>query len=570
MNCPPRCRKTRLAPYRRLREKYHETVGEQWLLAAWCQKAKLDDQWRAHLSNVLVLNPDHQQARAALGYQLVDGVWLTPQEIEGANARAAAAVAALNQWKPKLAAIRDGLQGKSPHRRELARQKLAAVQDAAAVPSLELVFCDDTEPVARVGVDKFAQMTVAEASLALARQALFSPWKAVRKAATEKLKTRDRESYVPELLSAMGSSVQSRIEMFQEPNGRLLYRHAFYRPGQGRDQLVVLDTMYLNTSDSTPDEKGALWLSSQVSGEDNGKRTLIFDDGTRATLLPDGGVRPDGPQSDVSRTTIAQVTSSADAVRALMPWGTLVSAPASAVAKARAREKAVLHENESIAALNAPICQLLANVTGLDVDPSRDAWSEWWVNTDEVYVPGNNPVAMTYIPNAQMPMREESFSVLVPSGTTMHYSCLAAGTPVWTDTGLLAVEEIKVGDRVLAQDAETGELAYKPVLHTTVRTDAQLVKLELPDDTVTCSVGHAFWISGKGWVKARDIQPGMNFHGAAGTTPLRRSAPAGVGSVYNLIVADFHSYFVGKDLIYSHDVTARRPSDVPVPGLARR
>ena len=136
--------------------------------------------------------------------------------------------------------------------------------------------------------------------------------------------------------------------------------------------------------------------------------------------------------------------------------------------------------------------------------------------------------------------------------------------------GPVAVEKIKVGDRVLAQHPETGELAYKPVLHTTVRLNAELVKLELLDDTVTCSVGHGFWIAGKGWVKARDIEPQMHFHGAAGTTPLRRSQPAGVGPVYNLIVADFHSYFVGNALIYSHDITARKPSDLLVPGLPRR
>ena len=47
--------------------------------------------------------------------------------------------------------------------------------------------------------------------------------------------------------------------------------------------------------------------------------------------------------------------------------------------------------------------------------------------------------------------------------------CLAAGTPVWTDQGLLAIEKISVGDRVLAQDIETGELGYKPVLRTTTR-----------------------------------------------------------------------------------------------------
>ena len=68
----------------------------------------------------------------------------------------------------------------------------------------------------------------------------------MRKAAVEKLKTRNRETFVPELLSAMASPTQSRIELFQDPDGRLLYRHAFYQPGQERDELVVLDTMYDN------------------------------------------------------------------------------------------------------------------------------------------------------------------------------------------------------------------------------------------------------------------------------------------------------------------------------------
>jgi len=293
----------RLAAYRGHREKHRETVEDQLALAAWCKKAKLQDQWRAHLGNVLTLNPDHREARALLGYQRVDGVWLTPHEIAQASVRAAAAVAALNKWKPKLLAIRSGLQNGNPNRREVERQRLATIQDAAAVPSLELVFCGDTETMALVGVKKFGEMTVADASVALARQALFSPWDTVRKAAVEKLKTRNRETYVPVLLSAMASPTQSRIELFQDPAGRLLYRHAFYRPGQERDELVVLDTMYDNTFNFAP------YISSvsnnrQIQSAGDGRRTLIFDDGTRATLLPNGTVRPDGPQTAYSKGQI--------------------------------------------------------------------------------------------------------------------------------------------------------------------------------------------------------------------------------------------------------------------------
>ena len=561
----------RLATYHRLREKYRETVEDQLALAGWCKKAGLQDQWRAHLGNVLALNPDHPEARAQLGYQRVDGVWLTPQEIAGAKARAAAALAALNKWKPKLLAIRNSLKQSSPNGRELAIKRLAAVQDAAAIPALELVFCGDTEPMALAGVNHFAEMSVADASLALARQALFSPWEPVRKAAVNKLKTRNRETYVPELLSAMASPTQSRIELFQDPAGRLLYRHAFYQPGQDRDELAVFDTMY--GSGVAPSS-----VLPGIRRSNNGLTLVTFDDGTQAIRRPDGTMQPVGPPSAWGQSMVAM------GMPAVPTGKTVVLAPANpaaaqaatqtgmavkAAATAQARETAVAAQNARTAAQNAAICELLSETTGENLPPSPEDWSKWWVDTEEVYVPGYKPIESTYVQTTDASVVTVPFQAQLM--TTAHCSCLAAGTPIWTDAGPVAVEKIKVGDRVLSQHPETGELAYKPVLHTTVRLKAELVKLELAAaDPVTCSVGHGFWIAGKGWVKARDIEPQMNFHGAMGTTPLRRSEPAGVGSVYNLIVADFHSYFVGDAMIYSHDITARKPSDLPVPGLARR
>ena len=489
-----------------------------------------------------------------------------------------------------MLAIRSGLQNSNPNRREVARQQLAAVQDAAAVPALELVFCGDSEPMARAGVNQLAAMSVADASLALARQALFSPWEPVRKAAVDKLKNRNRETYVPELLSATASPTQSRIDLFQDPAGRLLYRHAFYQPGQQRDELVVLDTMYDNNFNFAP-------YVSSTSVTPATPRLLIFDDGTRATLLPNGTVQPNGPQTAYSRAMIAQIARNPGPARDLLTGfmvtkyvpaaphaGAIVVNPAAQAqaqaeagiaATAQTREQAVARQNLQTAALNAAICELLTAVTGENLPQTPEDWSEWWADADEVYVPGDKPLETTYVQTEQstqqtIPVRMRAVMAPTLGAGPVHFSCLTAGTPIWTDAGPVAVEKIKVGDRVLAQHPETGELAYKPVLHTTVRLNAELVKLELTDDTVTCSVGHGFWIAGKGWVKARDIQPEMNFHGAVGTTPSRRSQPAGVGPVYNLIVADFHSYFVGKAMIYSHDITARKPSDLPVPGLTRR
>ena len=78
----------------------------------------------------------------------------------------------------------------------------------------------------------------------------------------------------------MASPTQSRAELYQDPAGRLLYRHAFYQPGQERDELVVLDTMYDNSFNFAP------YISSTSVTGPVTPRPLIFDDGTRATLLP--------------------------------------------------------------------------------------------------------------------------------------------------------------------------------------------------------------------------------------------------------------------------------------------
>ena len=149
-------------------------------------------------------------------------------------------------------------------------------------------------------------------------------------------------------------------------------------------------------------------------------------------------------------------------------------------------------------------------------------------------------------------------------------SCLAAGTPVWTESGPTAIEKIQVGDRVLSQDIETGELACRPVCKTTVRPPVQLMKFDAGVETIVCTGGHPFWICGDGWVMARHLAPGTRLHRVTGTAGVASLGEAHKGSAYNLVVADFHTYFVGDAKILSHDNTIRRPTDAIVPGLASR
>ena len=92
----------RLAAYREIRAKYPETEDGQTELARWCTKHKLEDQARAHWTKVLSLAPDQPEARRQLGFQMVNGTWLSQQEIADARAQVDNIQAALHRWTPKL------------------------------------------------------------------------------------------------------------------------------------------------------------------------------------------------------------------------------------------------------------------------------------------------------------------------------------------------------------------------------------------------------------------------------------------------------------------------------------
>ena len=133
---------------------------------------------------------------------------------------------------------------------------------------------------------------------------------------------------------------------------------------------------------------------------------------------------------------------------------------------------------------------------------------------------------------------------------------------------MLPIETIRAGDVVLSQDIESGELAYKPVLRTTIRPMERLIKIQVGNETFETSGGHLFWVSGQGWSRARDLESGQSLHAIDGAVPVLAVGSGDEAQTYNLVVADFSTYVVGNGKLLSHDVTDRRPTRTIVPGLA--
>src|SRR5262249_32851025 len=155
---------------------------------------------------------------------------------------------------------------------------------------------------------------------------------------------------------------------------------------------------------------------------------------------------------------------------------------------------------------------------------------QWWADQSDVQSPETKPVTVVVRESESLSNRYQETRA----------ECFAAGTSVWTESGARAIETVKVGDRVLSKDVETGELAYKPVVQTTVPPPKALPALRFGDETLVCTGGHRFWNSGSGWIKARDLGPQTLLHTVTGNTPLWSAKKGTTAETYNLVVADFH------------------------------
>src|SRR6188768_102629 len=66
--------------YEALAEQTPDTVEAQWKLAQWCLEHHLSRQRTTHLTRIIELDPNHQRARALLGFAFVNGRWTTKQD----------------------------------------------------------------------------------------------------------------------------------------------------------------------------------------------------------------------------------------------------------------------------------------------------------------------------------------------------------------------------------------------------------------------------------------------------------------------------------------------------------
>lgn len=241
-------------------------------------------------------------------------------------------------------------------------------------------------------------------------------------------------------------------------------------------------------------------------------------------------------------------------------------ANAGSLAEARARAVQIQRNvdvgNQRIASSNERVMRVLQQATGEILRQDANAWWQWWDDYNDNYT--DEQLKPTYVSTSTTVLRQVS-----TPRTSISSECFPAGTLVWTELGLLPIESVRPGDRVVAQDVASGELALRPVTERTTRPPVEVMKLKLGAETIIATKGHPFWVNGQGWVMARHLEAGMKIHTMRGCLELKSAERLPDRQIcFNLLVDGFGTYFVSPSAVLVHDGTDRNVPPVSVPGLA--
>jgi hypothetical protein len=480
-------------------------VLAQESLARWCADNGLTEEARVHWEQVLSHVPANRTAAEALGMVEVGGKFVRKEHVESARRQEAAIARSLEKWQAKILRLRREAMATDAPRRQAGLLALSAIDDPEAIFAVERVILRRDPPARRQEFLEAIELTgIAVIARFDTRPATDSLVRFAVWHGRESVRQAAAKALAPREMHAFVPALLARLTM----------------PIQYEVAVIV-------------DEQGETQVQAELSQEHErhivGLRdTRSIHDGNHLRLL-------------------------------------------SAAASARAKE--VREFNQKASDFNRRIASaLLASVkmkpagefkdltlaTRFDApDPKR--WWEWWYDYNEQYV------------SSEKPYYGYDYGMQTYDDYRVRYSppmsCFAKGTPVWTLSGARPIEQVKAGDRVLSQNPETGELAYKGVLAVTVRPPSTMLCIRSGKSAIATTLGHPFFVVGKGWRMAKELRDDDWISTQGNIAPVDAIESAEPVEAHNLVVADFGTYFVGKDRLLVHDNSPLKPVKLEMPGL---
>jgi hypothetical protein len=273
-----------VAEYQKLARTSPDTVDAHWQLAEWCREHKLRDERRQHLDRILELNPNHADARAALGFHQKDGQWMnrddvmasrglvlfdgkyvTPQQVELLKQQKEARVTQAD-WKNRVEQLRRALTGRRPDKASQAHADIQAIQDPQAADAVVDVLRRENDPqLKRLWIETAARLNSHVAIDALVNLSLHDPDEEIRHQSLEYLiKSRPTGLTTP-YIRALRDKDNEIINRAGAALGQIGERDAI---GPLIDALVTKHT--IKASAANPDQHSYTFSQGGGGGGDSG------------------------------------------------------------------------------------------------------------------------------------------------------------------------------------------------------------------------------------------------------------------------------------------------------------
>jgi RHS repeat-associated protein len=171
------------------------------------------------------------------------------------------------------------------------------------------------------------------------------------------------------------------------------------------------------------------------------------------------------------------------------------------------------------------------------------------------YVPGLGTIPLAILVADDLMMGNygsaalRSLGFLGASDCLFNVICFAAGTPLLTPTGDKPIEQFKPGDWILtAPDTDPSAPLEAKQVEEVFTNHCPLLNLHVQDRVIQTTPEHPFWVRGQGWTAAKDLKIGDLLRSHDGQwIPVADLCDSGeVAPVYNLRIAEYHTYFVGS------------------------
>lgn len=212
------------AEYARRSPSVSDTAEAQFALSMWCRDNGHAEGMKRHLRRVLELQPDHEEARTLLGFQQVDGQWMTREDVLASRGlrrwqgefltqqevellqKTEQIEAAQIAWRRRLAKLRTDLNHRNAETARLAAATLDNLADPEAVPELLSLLADETEPLVRRRlVAIVGRLGTRPCLIALADLALSDPDLEIRAVALDFLAADGRPGLAVPFVAALNS-----------------------------------------------------------------------------------------------------------------------------------------------------------------------------------------------------------------------------------------------------------------------------------------------------------------------------------------------------------------------------